>query len=261
MDSNFINYDGRSVHDMIQTLLAASGDPEAIRRLQESINDVDQRAQSSIAVVNAAIEQLETDKQDVGYYAENGGGAFGTTARFENGANVGKFVQGTAIQGIRIYGQHTEDSQGYKGESLVFNTDTKSIKQYVQNSSDNSWTLVANYSADTEDYLQNLSGDVMNFTLYRRGDFVQVTYASVTNQEIPVGTGSQNQTVLATLPEGYRPINNYGCSFNTNTGAVTFLILITTDGRICIRTPTVIPSGTTLVINAVFIAQNQLPQS
>lgn len=61
MDSSFVNYDGRSVHDMIEALLAMSGDPEAIRRLQESINAVDQRAQSSIAVVNAAIEQLDTE--------------------------------------------------------------------------------------------------------------------------------------------------------------------------------------------------------
>lgn len=61
MDSSFVNYDGRSVRDMIETLLAASGDPEAIRRLQESINAVDQRAQSSIAVVNAAIEQIDTE--------------------------------------------------------------------------------------------------------------------------------------------------------------------------------------------------------
>ena len=61
MDSHFINFDGRSVHDMIELLLAASGDSEALRRLQESINDVDRRAQSSIAVVNAAIEQLDED--------------------------------------------------------------------------------------------------------------------------------------------------------------------------------------------------------
>ena len=67
MDSNFVNYDGRSVHDMIELLLYASGDPEAIRRLQESINDVDRRAQSSISVVNAAIDQLDdyNDTQDV----------------------------------------------------------------------------------------------------------------------------------------------------------------------------------------------------
>lgn len=58
MDSHFINFDGRSVHDMIELLLAASGDPEAIRRLQESINAVDLRAQSSIAVVNTAVENL-----------------------------------------------------------------------------------------------------------------------------------------------------------------------------------------------------------
>lgn len=61
MDSHFINFDGRSVHDMIELLLAASGDPEAIRRLQESINAVDQRAQSSISVVNAAVEKLDTE--------------------------------------------------------------------------------------------------------------------------------------------------------------------------------------------------------
>lgn len=61
MDSQFVNYDGRSVHDMINLLLAASGDPEAIRRLQESINAVDQRAQSSISIVNAAVEQLDAE--------------------------------------------------------------------------------------------------------------------------------------------------------------------------------------------------------
>lgn len=61
MDSHFINYDARSVHDMIELLLASTGDPEAIRRLQESINAVDQRAQSSIAVVNAAVEKLDTE--------------------------------------------------------------------------------------------------------------------------------------------------------------------------------------------------------
>lgn len=64
MDSQFVNFDGRSVHDMINLLLAASGDPEAIRRLQESINAVDQRAQSSISIVNAAVEQLG-DEVDV----------------------------------------------------------------------------------------------------------------------------------------------------------------------------------------------------
>lgn len=61
MDSQFVNFDGRSVHDVLQTLLAASGDPEAIRRLQESINAVDQRAQSSISIVNAAVQQLDSE--------------------------------------------------------------------------------------------------------------------------------------------------------------------------------------------------------
>lgn len=61
MDSQFVNFDGRSVHDVLKLLLAASGDPEAIRRLQESINAVDQRAQSSISIVNAAVEKLDTE--------------------------------------------------------------------------------------------------------------------------------------------------------------------------------------------------------
>ncbi len=64
MDSQFVNFDGRSVHDVLSLLLAASGDPEAIRRLQESINAVDQRAQSSISVVNTAVENLG-DEVDV----------------------------------------------------------------------------------------------------------------------------------------------------------------------------------------------------
>lgn len=54
MDSSFVNYDGRSVHDMIEALLAMSGDPEAIRRLQESINTVD----AKFGPVNTELERL-----------------------------------------------------------------------------------------------------------------------------------------------------------------------------------------------------------
>ena len=206
MDSSFVNYDGRSVHDMIEALLAMSGDPEAIRRLQESINAVDQRAQSSIAVVNAAIDQLDADKQDAGYYTENGGGVFGTTARFNDGASVGKFVQGPAVKGIRIYGQHTTDSQGYKGESLVFNTDTKTIKQYVQDSSDDSWSEKAVYSADEDTgwlLLKNSENlHISNGLYYRRKNGVVFLYIG---GPIDIELTANTPTVVGTLPDGFRP--------------------------------------------------------
>lgn len=204
MDSSFVNYDGRSVHDMIEALLAMSGDPEAIRRLQESINEVDKRAQSSIAVVNAAIDQLDADKQDAGYYTENGGGVFGTTARFNDGASVGKFVQGQAVKGIRIYGQHTTDSQGYKGESLVFNTDTKTIKQYVQDSSDDSWSEKAVYSADEDTGWITL---VPGLTYRKKNGFVTVKFDMNTTIGMPDIAAGQwvNFNADNRLPTDCRP--------------------------------------------------------
>ena len=233
MDSSFVNYDGRSVHDMIETLLAMSGDPEAIRRLQESINAVDQRAQSSIAVVNAAIAQLDEDKQDAGYYTENGGGVFGTAARFNDGASVGKFVQGTTVKGIRIYGQHTTDSQGYKGESLVFNTDTKNIKQYVQNDSDGSWSEKAVWSADEDTgwtLLDNSANQHINGIYYRRKNGIGFIYIG---GPIDIALTANAATVVGTLPAGFRPtsrpmqvaieLNNaLGLAIVSETGEVRF---------------------------------------
>lgn len=240
MDSHFINFDGRSVHDMIELLLAASGDPEAIRRLQESINAVDQRAQSSIAVVNAAVEQLEESKQDAGYYTENGGGVFGATARFQNGASIGKFVQGTTVRGIRVYGQHTEDSQGYKGESLVFNTDTKTIKQYVQNSSDDSWSEKAAWTADSDTGWQQLQ-DVLVPSITTGAVYARKKngLVSIQMEHVTIASAVTSSQDLGTLPSEYRPSKTLYMPImyviDTATAPVLGWLVVTTGGLMRFR--------------------------
>ena len=66
MDSSFVNYDGRSVHDMIEALLAMSGDPEAIRRLQENINIIlTKREQDIIKKRYGLYEEREMTQREI----------------------------------------------------------------------------------------------------------------------------------------------------------------------------------------------------
>lgn len=102
-------------------------------------------------------------------------------------------------------------------------------------------------------YTKTLSGDYMDFQIYRYGNVVQVSYISALKQQIPVGSGSANETLLGTLPVGYRPVNNYGGVFANNTATKNFLVLITSDGSIRVRTPQVLQNET-LVISAMFLA-------
>ncbi len=65
MDAHMVNYDGRSVYDMLKSLdTGEGGDAQAIRTLQSEMAI----AQSDIEDLESAVADLETDKQDAGKY-------------------------------------------------------------------------------------------------------------------------------------------------------------------------------------------------
>ena len=211
MDSSFVNYDGRSVHDMIENLLAMSGDPGAIQRLQDSINAVDQRAQSSIAVVNATIEQLDLDKQDVGNYVENGGGS-NNWSLFANGAYVGAFKSGgdNLTKGIRLWGEFDKESNGATINSLIFNSTGKQILHQIYNADTPGWETVATYSADEDtDWISvSVPSGASGTVQYRKKNGrVIVFFGQYTPANDYGGTSASGQDVF-TLPAGFRPDKN-----------------------------------------------------
>lgn len=195
MDSSFVYYDGRSVHDMIQALLAMSGDPEAIQRILDAIDAVD----AKFTPVNAELARLETDKQDAGNYVENGGGDF-SWLPFERGAYIARFNRGTETEGIRIYGQYKKDSNGYNLDGLLFNNSSKQILHQRYNSDTSTWSTVATYSADEDTGWLTVTNDYVDIYYRKKNSIVFIKVAQAAKQNI-----SQIIDPLTTLPEGFRP--------------------------------------------------------
>lgn len=210
MDSSFVNYDGRSVHDMIEALLAMSGDPEAIRRLQESINAVDQRAQSSIAVVNAAIAQLDEDKQDAGDYVLNGGATGYATFKFSKSAHVQNMRRGNNqySNGLSILGENSEaDLDGVIREWLRYERHTGQLQGYIYKEGASSWEAVHSWQADEDTGWISLAGDFTTLAYRKKNGICYIKFAqgfealSVSN-------------IIGTMPEGFRPDSTIYFDFN-----------------------------------------------
>lgn len=192
MDSSFVNYDGRSVHDMIEALLAMSGDPEAIRRLQESINAVDQRAQSSIAVVNAAIAQLDEDKQDVGDYTEY---------------VIGDTLKKVKIQGsqylLQLVNKYSDNPE--KNAIFNFSSQTGKIEFREQEDTSQASQVLYTFSADEDTgwtLLDNSANQHINGIYYRRKNGIGFIYIG---GPIDIALTANAATVVGTLPTGFRP--------------------------------------------------------
>lgn len=204
MDSSFVNYDGRSVHDMIESLLAMSGDPEAIRRLQESINAVDQRAQSSIAVVNAAIAQLDEDKQDVGDYVLNGGATGYATFKFSKSAHVQNMRRGNNqySNGLSILGENSEaDLDGVLREWFRYERHTGQLQGYIYKEGTSSWEAVHSWQADEDTGWQTLTNAYVDIYYRKKNGIVFINMAQAAKQAIT----TEQITSVVQLPEGCRP--------------------------------------------------------
>lgn len=195
MDSSFVNYDGRSVHDMIESLLAMSGDPEAITRLQQAIQAVDNK----FGPVDTELARLEEDKQDAGDYVENGGGDF-SWLPFLRGSYIARMNRGNNTEGIRIYGQYEKEESGYNLDGLVFNRATKQILHQAYNADTSTWDNIATYSADEDTGWLTIEGDVSDVD-YRKKNGVVFLRASGT-----IKAAFPNVTpVIVSLPAGFRP--------------------------------------------------------
>lgn len=215
MDSHFINFDGRSVHDMIELLLAASGDPEAIARLQQAIQSVD----AKFGPVDTELARLEEDKQDVGDYVENGGGDF-SWLKFARGCYIGRMNRGANTEGLRIWGQYDKEESGYNLDGLVFNHVTKQILHQVYNADESTWETLATYSADEDTGWLTLESNVQNVGYRKKNGVVYLN--TVGNVKEAVSTTTPT---LLTLPEGIRPAGIILFTYTTrnNTGNYGFV--------------------------------------
>lgn len=181
MDSQFVNYDGRSVYDMITNLLAASGDPEAIARLQQAIQTVD----AKFGPVNNELERLETDKQDAGNYVR--------CDAFSNGVSVTNMNE----TGFQFIGTLAETQK-----KLALNVASNKIRLIKTEDNGATWTDMGVYTADEDTGWQTLTGTPIKYR--RNNGFVSVNIGAMSGAYTYNFTKGQ-WVQLGTMPTGFRP--------------------------------------------------------
>lgn len=191
MDSHFINFDGRSVHDMIELLLAASGDPEAIARLQQAIQTVD----AKFGPVNTELERLEDDKQDTGNYI--------TDNVDSTVANISKAMIGNVDSGYDIQINNTGEGN-VDVDWLRFIFKGSSAKQIAATIRRNgTWETAARWTADEDTGWLTLQAGVQ----YRKKNGIVYVHVEFAQADIPSGGGSGwiGLNISNPLPTGFRP--------------------------------------------------------
>lgn len=205
MDSQFINYDGRSVHDMIQLLLTASGDPEAIRALQESIAAVD----AKFTPVNAELERLEDGKQDVGDYTENGGAPGYAAFKFSESAHVMDMRRSNNqySNGISFMGVNSEpDPDGVSREWFRYERNSEQLQAYIyksENGATPTWQTANIWTADKDTGWQSLSlneGVTGELKGRIKNGIVELILTNVS-----FVASAANLNAFATIPGDFRP--------------------------------------------------------
>lgn len=191
MDSQFVNYDGRSVHDMIQLLLSASGDPEAIARLQQAIQTVD----AKFNPVNTELARLETDKQNVGKYATF------------NGVTQTEMLLATMSNyRMQIIGTDEDTSKSM----IVTEPESGRILLYDKRAEESSVSLKATFTADYDsgwidaEKPSGASGTVK----YRKKNGKVIVHLSAYSPPADYGGTSAGGQDVFTLPVGFRPETN-----------------------------------------------------
>lgn len=228
MDSQFVNFDGRSVHDVLQILLAASGDPEAIARLQQAIQTVD----AKFGPVNDELERLEDDKQDTGNYI---------TDNVESTvANISKAMIANVDSGYDIQINNTGEGN-VDVDWLRFIFKGSAAKQIAATIRRNgTWETAARWSADEDTGWLTLEIDTTKWT---GGDLRYRKKNGIVFMTMNAGKPAENITggqhiKIATLPIGYRPTwaSQYGALWmRTASGNIPCEFLVGPTGDVYVR--------------------------
>ena len=189
MDSQFVNFDGRSVHDVLQILLAASGDPEAIARLQQAIQTVD----AKFGPVNDELARLEDDKQDVGDYTEY---------------VIGDTLKKVKIQGsqylLQLVNKYSDNPE--KNAIFNFNSQTGKIEFREQEDTSQASQVLYTFSADEDTGWQPLTDSdnqhISNGIYYRKRRGIVFVFIG---GPVDIATTANTYTVVGTLPYEVRP--------------------------------------------------------
>lgn len=198
MDSQFVNFDGRSVHDVLKLLLAASGDPEAIERLLQEIQTVN----AKFGPVNTELARLEEDKQDAGNYITDN--VEGTVANISK-AMIANVESGYDIQ-INNTGTGNVDVDWLR---FIFKGSAdKQIAATIRRNG--KWETAARWTADEDtgwidaEKPSGSSGTVQ----YRKKDGRVIIYINSYTPPSDYNGTSGGGSDIFTLPAGFRPDKN-----------------------------------------------------
>ena len=231
MDSQFVNFDGRSVHDVLQILLAASGDPEAIARLQQAIQTVD----AKFGPVNDELARLEDDKQDVGDYTE-----------YVTGDTLKKVkIQGSQylLQLVNKYSDNPE-----KNAIFNFSSQTGKIEFREQEDTSQASQVLYTFSADEDTGWQTLTGEYVDLYYRKKNGVLYLKLAQAAKQIISGAVAG-----AFTLPEGFRLAQPTYIFFDTaNASARLRFYIAANNGSIDLNPSASIAQGTQLQgVNAI----------